>query len=154
MLEAKLRGLVDRALYLIDPMALSHLTAGTEWRKDAEQWIRDALPAVFGDRKMKEPAMNDDEKKNVIDLQQAKELRGAEAHEAGEAFALTTYIFADEDIGLIEGFNGAGDGVSVIFDPEGLKGIVMSKTDAEQLGVALIRASGMVPRDPPRRGGR
>jgi hypothetical protein len=86
--------------------------------------------------------MNDDEgKKNVIDLQQAKEQRGAEAHEAGEAFALLPYIFADEDIGLIEGFSG-GEGVSVIFDPEGLKGIVMSKADAEQLGVALIRASG------------
>src|SRR5271156_109239 len=43
----ELRKLIDRALYLIDPMAISHLPAGTEWRKDAEVWIRDALPIVF-----------------------------------------------------------------------------------------------------------
>lgn len=39
--------LVDRALYLIDPMAISHLTLGTEWRGDAEVWIRDAVPIIF-----------------------------------------------------------------------------------------------------------
>ena len=43
----ELRKLVDRALYLIDPMAISHLTLGTEWRTDAEIWIRDVLPILF-----------------------------------------------------------------------------------------------------------
>jgi hypothetical protein len=42
--------LVDRALYLIDPMAISHMTLGTEWRVDAGEWIRDALPILFSKR--------------------------------------------------------------------------------------------------------
>ena len=42
--------LVDRALYLIDPMAISHMTLGTEWRVDAGMWIKDALPILFPKR--------------------------------------------------------------------------------------------------------
>lgn len=45
-----LHGLVDRALYLIDPMAISHMTLGTEWRVDAEKWIKDVVPILFPKR--------------------------------------------------------------------------------------------------------
>jgi len=44
---SELFSLVNRALYLIDPMAISHLTFETEWRGDAEVWIRDAVPIIF-----------------------------------------------------------------------------------------------------------
>jgi len=46
--DVKIRDLLDRAFYLVDPLALSHLTQGTDWRKDAEQWIRDTLPVLHG----------------------------------------------------------------------------------------------------------
>jgi len=47
--EENLRRLLRRAICeFIEPMGISHLTAGTQWRVEANAFIKECLPIVFG----------------------------------------------------------------------------------------------------------
>lgn len=80
--------------------------------------------------------------KNVVDLHAVRERReherGHELHEQGSAFMFLDYDFDDEGVGLLDDTDRV---ISVLHDPENLKGFCMTPEDAVKLGVALIQAA-------------
>jgi hypothetical protein len=59
---------------------------------------------------------------------------GERAHAQGEAFAFAPYTYDDDGIGTIE----SGE-IVVLTDPERLRGLRMSPSDALRLAAALVQ---------------
>lgn len=91
--------LVDRALYLIDPMAISHMTLGTEWRVDAGMWIKDALPILFP-RKTTVTSKKEGAMKEPNENSSAAEWK-AWAHDHVDMYARTVVIPAKVLLALV-----------------------------------------------------
>lgn len=82
--------------------------------------------------------------KNVINIDDYRPNSGADAHAAGNAFALTRFSFDDDAVGTLPEGGDAPASVVIVTDPSGLTGFFMSKEDAFSLARALSFAAGQL----------